>query len=71
MKDPYSDRQLQSVLTGQVLLNRSPTAQATDWQLCEAVNLPELANLFDVVVCSAKGPIPFMSKLSGGDYDGE
>lgn len=71
MIDPYTDRQMGSVLTGKVLLNRSPTAQATDWQLCHAVNLPQLSNLFDVVVCSAKGPIPFMAKLSGGDYDGK
>lgn len=62
---------MRGVLSGKVLLNRSPTAQATDWQLCQAVDVPELANLFDVVVCSSKGDIPLMAKLSGGDYDGE
>lgn len=54
-----------------VLVARSPAHFISDVQRVKAVFKPELADLTDVVVFSAKGDVPLADKLSGGDYDGD
>ena len=60
-----------SCIEGDVLVARSPSARPSDIQRMRAVRRPELGDIFDVVVFSAKGPRPPADKLSGGDYDGD
>lgn len=54
-----------------VLVARSPAHFTSDIQRVKAVFKPELAQLQNVIVFSAKGEIPLAEKLSGGDYDGD
>jgi hypothetical protein len=54
-----------------VLVARSPAHFTSDIQRVKAVFKPELAQLQNVIVFSAKGNIPLADKLSGGDYDGD
>lgn len=54
-----------------VLVARSPAHFTSDIQRVKAVFKPELAQLQNVIVFSAKGSIPLAEKLSGGDYDGD
>lgn len=54
-----------------VLVARSPAHFTSDIQRVKAVFKPELAQLQNVIVFSAKGKTPLADKLSGGDYDGD
>ncbi|KAI3392738.1 hypothetical protein diail_5252 [Diaporthe ilicicola] len=54
-----------------VLVARSPAHFTSDIQRVKAVFKPELSQLQNVIVFSAKGDIPLADKLSGGDYDGD
>lgn len=54
-----------------VLVARSPAHFTSDIQRVKAVFKPELAQLQNVIVFSAKGDTPLADKLSGGDYDGD
>ena len=54
-----------------VLVARSPAHFTSDIQRVNAVFKPELAQLQNVIVFSAKGKMPLAEKLSGGDYDGD
>lgn len=54
-----------------VLVARSPAHFTSDIQRVKAVFKPELAQLQNVIVFSAKGQTPLADKLSGGDYDGD
>lgn len=62
---------MEAVLTGPVLLSRSPCVQPTDWQKCTAVDIKEFSLFYDTVVCPGIDRSgPFAALLSGGDYDG-
>ncbi|KZT61949.1 hypothetical protein CALCODRAFT_303732 [Calocera cornea HHB12733] len=62
-----------SVITGPVLLVRHPCKLPTDIQLVEAVACDELRHWTDVVITSIdrSQPRSLLSKLAGGDYDGD
>ncbi|KZO93158.1 hypothetical protein CALVIDRAFT_566868 [Calocera viscosa TUFC12733] len=61
------------VITGPVLLGRHPYKLPSDFQLVEAVNRPELQPWPDVIITSVdtSQPRSLLSKLAGGDYDGD
>ncbi|KAJ1569987.1 hypothetical protein HK096_007124, partial [Nowakowskiella sp. JEL0078] len=59
------------VVEGQVLISRNPALHPGDIQLVNAVDIPELHYLFDVVVFSQNGERPLPDTLSGGDLDGD
>lgn len=54
-----------------VLVARAPAHLPSDVQKVKAVFRPELRQLRDVVVFSARGDAPLAATLSGGDYDGD
>lgn len=60
-----------TMVQGDVLVDRSPAHFISDIQKVRAVFKPELADLKDVIVFSSKGNVPLADKLSGGDYDGD
>lgn len=59
------------VVTGRVIVGRSPCLHPGDIQPLQAVDRPELWDLNDVVVFPQKGARPIPSMLSGGDLDGD
>lgn len=54
-----------------VLIARNPCIQPSDVQKVRAIYHPAFSTFHDVVVCSTRGSRSVLSKLSGGDYDGE
>ena len=62
------------LITGDVVITRSPALHPGDVQCVTAVNVPSdspLQALHNVVVFSAKGQRDLPSQLSGGDLDGD
>eukprot|EP01127_Copromyxa_protea_P014668 TRINITY_DN4133_c0_g1_i1.p1 TRINITY_DN4133_c0_g1~~TRINITY_DN4133_c0_g1_i1.p1 ORF type:complete len:875 (-),score=126.27 TRINITY_DN4133_c0_g1_i1:254-2878(-) len=63
---------MNSVVTSPVAVARNPTVHPGDIRLLNAVDVPELMHLVDVIVFPIQGdgePIPFL--ISGGDLDGD
>lgn len=60
---------MSNIITGDVLVARSPCVQPSDIQKVTAVNKPCFAQMFDVLICSSQGDVPLLSLLSNGDYD--
>lgn len=56
---------------GPVTVGRSPCLHPGDIQPVEAVDVPELMHLVDVIVFPREGYRPLPSMLSGGDLDGD
>lgn len=54
------------LVLGDVLVARSPCVLASDFQKIKAVFKDELVNYENVLVCSSKGKMPLLGKLSGG-----
>lgn len=62
------------LLTGDVVITRSPALHPGDVQTVKAVDVPagnKLRDLHNVVVFSSKGERDLPSQLSGGDLDGD
>ncbi|KAI8818422.1 RNA dependent RNA polymerase-domain-containing protein, partial [Fimicolochytrium jonesii] len=59
------------IVTGPVLVTRSPCLHPGDVQVVECVNLESLRHLVDVVVFSQHGQRPLPNMLAGGDLDGD
>lgn len=62
------------IITGKVVITRSPALHPGDVQYVDAVEVPEdspLRALHNCVVFSSKGERDLPSKLSGGDLDGD
>ncbi|KAF9225222.1 hypothetical protein BS17DRAFT_794858 [Gyrodon lividus] len=55
------------IITGYVLVSRSPTRLPSDVQKVKAVSHPKLSNYFDVIVFPIKGTQSLASYLGGGD----
>ncbi|EJU04097.1 hypothetical protein DACRYDRAFT_14289 [Dacryopinax primogenitus] len=61
------------VVVGDVLIVRHPCKLPSDIQLVKAVDCPELRHWKDVIITSVdrSQPRSLLSKLAGGDYDGD
>ena len=59
------------ILTGEVVLFRSPLQKLSDVQIMKAVDCPNIHYIKDCVVFSTQGETPPASLLAGGDYDGD
>ena len=60
-----------SVITGKVVITKSPCLHPGDIKVLEAINAPELAHLVNVLVFPQKGPRPHPNECSGSDLDGD
>jgi RNA-dependent RNA polymerase len=68
--DP-KDRGAYRVITGLCLVGRNPSLHPGDIRVVEAVDLPQLRHLRDVVVFPLHGDRDVPSMCSGGDLDGD
>ncbi|RFU77202.1 hypothetical protein TARUN_5033 [Trichoderma arundinaceum] len=59
------------VVEGICVVGRNPSLHPGDIRVVEAVNIPELRHLRDVVVFPSTGDRPVPNMLSGGDLDGD
>ncbi|KLU83276.1 RNA-dependent RNA polymerase 1 [Magnaporthiopsis poae ATCC 64411] len=59
------------VITGTCVVGRNPSLHPGDLRVVEAVNVPELRHLRDVVVFPKTGDRDIPSMCSGGDLDGD
>ncbi|CDW77053.1 rna-directed rna polymerase [Stylonychia lemnae] len=71
--DLYSDDSVEEpkLVNGSVIVTRNPCTHPGDIRLLAAVDRPELAHLFNVIVFSSKGDRPQCNKMAGGDLDGD
>ncbi|CAF1034878.1 unnamed protein product [Rotaria sordida] len=67
---PLKNPQFQTVV-GPIIITKNPCPYAGDIMKFEAVDLPELDCLKDVVVFSTEGNRPDFNKIAGSDLDGD
>ena len=60
-----------TIITGKVLVTRSPTVHPGDIRILNAVDEPALKGYVNVLVFSSKGDRPDQSKMGSGDLDGD
>ncbi|KAL2257485.1 hypothetical protein VTK26DRAFT_109 [Humicola hyalothermophila] len=65
------DRGIYKVITGLCIVGRNPSLHPGDIRVVEAVDVPQLRHLRDVVVFPLVGDRDIPSMLSGGDLDGD
>eukprot|EP00347_Sterkiella_histriomuscorum_P010236 403377070 len=64
-------KDIYEVITGDVIITRSPCLHPNDVMKVKAVNCNQYKHLNNVVVFSANGDEPIQSQLAGGDLDGD
>ena len=62
---------LKKVITGRCVVTRNPSLHPGDVRIVEAVDIPELHHLVDVVAFPQTGDRDVPNMLSGGDLDGD
>lgn len=60
-----------TVIKGVCVVGRNPSLHPGDIRVAEAVDMPELRHLRDIVVFPSTGDRPVPNMLSGGDLDGD
>ncbi|GAM20144.1 hypothetical protein SAMD00019534_033190, partial [Acytostelium subglobosum LB1] len=60
-----------TLITGRVAVCKNPCLHPGDVRLLEAVDVPALHHLLDVVVFAARGSVPDFKQCSGSDLDGD
>ncbi|GAP90193.2 putative RNA-dependent RNA polymerase 1 [Rosellinia necatrix] len=68
---PAGDPNSYMVITGLCVVGRNPSLHPGDIRIVEAVDVPSLQHLRDVVVFPANGDRDIPSMCSGGDLDGD
>ncbi|KAL8413656.1 hypothetical protein RB594_005062 [Gaeumannomyces avenae] len=68
---PDGPNGLYKVVTGTCVVGRNPSLHPGDLRIVEAVDVPELRHLRDVVVFPKSGDRDIPSMCSGGDLDGD
>lgn len=70
VSDP-NDRSHTKIIEGVCLVGRNPSHHPGDIRVCQAVNIPALHHLKDVVIFSQLGDRDVPGMCSGGDLDGD
>ncbi|KAL2269531.1 hypothetical protein VTJ83DRAFT_1715 [Remersonia thermophila] len=68
---PDDDGGAYRVITGKCLVGRNPSLHPGDLRIVEAVDVPQLRHLYNVVVFPLTGDRDIPSMCSGGDLDGD
>ena len=69
--NPHDSTTSPRVVTGSVVVTKSPCFHPGDLLVLKAVDRPQLRHLVNVVVFPAAGPRPHTDEISGSDLDGD